>query len=66
MDKLLREFEIFYDLGEGLEPRQITSIRGLENAEAAMKQLATLTPGRYFVWSSLEGEVMARIDSTSE
>jgi hypothetical protein len=65
MAKLLYEFEIFYDLGEGLEPCQVAAVLGLENAKAMMEQLATEMPGRYFVWNSLEGEVMAHIDSTS-
>ena len=63
MGERLAEFEIFCDFGEGLEPRYITSVTGLENAKTMMKQFATEMPGRYFVWDSSEGAVMARIDS---
>jgi len=65
MARLLYEFEIFYDLGEDIEPCQVACVLGLENAKAMMKELATEMPGRYFIWNSLEGEVMAHIDSTS-
>lgn len=61
MSDVLPEFEVFDDLGEGLEPRLIACVSGFENAKSMMQEVASRAPGRYFVWDPLEGEVVARI-----
>ena len=64
MTEAVIEFAIFYDLGEGSEPWQITSVRRLEDAKAAMQQFAKKVPGRDFVWDSSKGEVIARFNNS--
>jgi hypothetical protein len=59
------EFEIFYDLGEESDPWEIASVKCLEDAKAMMERFAMQVPGRYFVWDSFNGEVIAQINSIS-
>lgn len=59
--RTLAEFAIFNDLGEGTEPQLIASVSAFESAKSVMEEAATKSPGRYFVWDSSEGQVVARL-----
>ena len=65
MTEAVAEFWIFFDLGEGSEPWQITCVEDLEDAKAIMLQFACKVPGRYFIWDSLNGIVVEQINSAS-
>jgi hypothetical protein len=58
-----KEFEVFLD--DPLEPLLIGSFDNFEAARTMMNQRASCVPGRYFVWSCFECEVMAQIETTS-
>lgn len=59
-----RQFDVVYD--DSLEPLVIASCEELCMAEVIMERLALGIPGKYFVWSSGEGKVLARLDTCSE
>ena len=53
------QFELFYD--DPLAPLQIGSFSEFALAKAAMEDKASRVPGRYFVWSHEEEEVVAQL-----
>lgn len=56
-----QQFDVVYD--DPLEPLLIAACGELAAAETVMKRLALAIPGKYFVWSSGEGKVLARLDT---
>lgn len=54
-----RQFDVVYDTP--LEPFPVMAFEEFEMADAAMKRLASRAPGKYFVWSSEEGKVLAHL-----
>jgi hypothetical protein len=59
------QFGVFLDQGEDREPLYITSWRQIEDAKAAMDRIAAQSPGSYFIWNSLMGTVVARVNVLS-
>ena len=57
------QFELFYD--DPLAPLQIGSFNEFALAKAAMEDKASRVPGRYFVWSHEEEEVVAQLHTES-
>lgn len=57
------EFDLFYD--DPLTPLLIGSFDEFAAAQAAMRDKASRVPGRYFIWSHEEEEVLAQLDTDS-
>lgn len=55
------QFEVFHD--DPFEPQLIASFDELASAKAAMEKAASEVPGKYFVWSSGEDEMIAQLNT---
>jgi hypothetical protein len=59
--KTPERFDVFPD--HPSEPKLIASFNEFAGAKAAMEKMAARTPGKYFVWSSDEDELMAQVNT---
>lgn len=58
-------FDIFKKLPDG-KPLWITAVKGFEEARQHLHNLAAKTPGEYFIYSEMSGDVIARIRTSSQ
>lgn len=57
-----RSFEIFFGV-PGADPLWRESVQGLVQARERMLQIATQTPGPYFIYSVDSQSILARVDT---
>lgn len=62
---MLPMFDIFSGSFGDKNVQWLDAVEGLGNAADQMKQLAAQKPGRYFVFSTEQGIVVAAIDSSA-
>lgn len=58
-----QRFEIFYD--DPFEPLLIAEFDDLPAARSAMEHFASFVPGKYFVWSPVEDEIVTHLSNGS-